>query len=527
MFSKVIRIIYLNLNLVIPLFLLVPLYAVFYKVYIPHVNAFGCFDDCNNFMGGYFLLAGKRIFTDFFFNHQPFAAFLSAIIQSVTHPQNVFELVLRHRQFVLVFSLIMNVLLIYRFRLPAFIFVLLYEPSKFYLFGDRFLAEGIIVYPIIYLSGIAFLKYSKHRLSTIDYLLIPVLVWFVIFMREPYVPLAFFLLAIVLFENMFRKIKRWPIVLFLGLCILTLLSFNIPEYFFNVVTVNYQAVLPSDVKAHMVGTRFTQALFYPFYIFFYGPLNILRQLLIFIDVVFLANFFILIRSKKYVLSIIIVAILGLANIRVVTPGSMFYEAFHMNVWFALFVFTTSLIVFNNITQKKLFYGSILILSVGLMAFVSSKSYFARETFDQQEALLTNYGEVMQIGEVVRKLASKGDTLFLDGSDDLIYWQAKIPSSYKYSWYTSAMPYFKKYQDARIEMFKNNPPTFYKEYGSCPKTSDIGPSYRLPDFVANDYVRLYNLKNPSCLFVRKDKIPKISQLQWKNANEALYHLNETN
>lgn len=509
-----------NLNLLIPLLLLIPLYAVLYKIYIPRVNAFGCFDDCNNFMGGYFLLQGKHIFSDFFFNHQPFAAFISYIIQSITHPQNIYELVLRHRQFVLLFSLIANALLIIRFRTPAGIFIVIYELSKFYLFGDRFLAEGMIVYTLVYLAGLAMFKFSNHRLLAIDYLLFPIAAWFVIFMREPYIPISLVLLVIILFD---KKINRTlSLGLFILLLIATLLSFNLKEYFFNVVTVNYLAVLPSDITTNMFGNRFIQAFFYPIYIFFYGKWNILRQLLVFIDIIFLVNMLVLIKNKSYRTAIIIFLILGLANIRVVLPGSMFYEAFHMLIWFALFIFTTAFLVFLNNKRKFLFYGSIAILFIALFSFISSKSYFTAENYNQQAQFLEYFGEDLQIGEVVRGLSKPGDTLFLDASDDLIYWQAKIPSPYKYTWYTSAMPAFAKYADARIEMFKVNAPTFYKEYGSCPKKVDVGPNYRLPDFVKDDYVRLNNLNKPSCLFVRRDKIEHITSVQWQKAAEFLYH-----
>lgn len=499
-----------------PLFLLIPFYAILYKIYIPRVNAFGCFDDCFNFMGGYFLLQGKEIFSEFFFNHQPFAAYISFAIQWVTHPQNIFELILRHRQFVMLFSLFVNALLIWRFRFPAFFFVLLYEPAKFYLFGERFLAEGMIVYPLVYLTGIVLLKLTKRNLLTIDYLLVPAFVWFVIFMREPYVPLAFTLFAVILFEKKLRRIQILSFLLFVLLSTITLLTINLREYFFNVVTVNYTVELPSDIK-------YVQAFFYPIYIFFYGKSNILRELLILIDLVFLSNLAAMIRNKAYRTVIVILVILALANIRVILPGLLFYEAFHMIVWFALFIFITSYLVFSNIKQKTLFYASILTVSLALISFVSSRSYFAYESFDQHKELLTNYGEVMQIGEVVRALSKPGDTLFLDASDDMIYWQAKLLSAYKYSWYTSVMPYFKKYTDARTEMFQTNLPTFYKEFGSCPKKSNIGQSYRLPDFVADQYIRLYNLENPSCLFVKKDKVDQISEVQWRKAAESLYHL----
>ena len=129
--EKILKFVRSNLNIIIPLLLLIPIYAILYKIYIPRVNAFGCFDDCNNFMGGYFLLQGKAMFSEFFFNHQPFAGFISYFIQAVTHPQNVFELILRHRQFVLVFS---------DFQ-PSYLFCFTNQPSFTYSEIDFWLKE--------------------------------------------------------------------------------------------------------------------------------------------------------------------------------------------------------------------------------------------------------------------------------------------------------------------------------------------------------------------------------------------------
>ncbi|MBI4092095.1 MAG: hypothetical protein HY427_02740 [Candidatus Levybacteria bacterium] len=84
-----------------------------------------------------------------------------------------------------------------------------------------------------------------------------------------------------------------------------------------------------------------------------------------------------------------------------------------------------------------------------------------------------------------------------------------------------MRHFPKYSKSRLDMFKNNPPDFYKEFGSCPKKSDIGESYRLPDFIATDYIRLYKEGEPSCLFVHKKKSEQISDRQWKKATEWFY------
>ena len=64
------------------------------------------------------------------------------------------------------------------------------------------------------------------------------------------------------------KILGGSLLLFAILTAATLFSVNIKEYYFNVVTVNYKAVLFSDIKLEMFGDRWTQAFLYPFYIFF-------------------------------------------------------------------------------------------------------------------------------------------------------------------------------------------------------------------------------------------------------------------
>jgi len=52
-------------------------YLLLYKIYIPHTNSFGCFDDCMNISAGYFLQYGRTLYSEIFFNHQPNLAYLS------------------------------------------------------------------------------------------------------------------------------------------------------------------------------------------------------------------------------------------------------------------------------------------------------------------------------------------------------------------------------------------------------------------------------------------------------------------
>jgi len=159
--------------------------------------------------------------------------------------------------------------------------------------------------------------------------------------------------------------------------------------------------------------------------------------------------------------------------------------------------------------------------------VASPNYFAREKVDPHTEFINNYGYILQQGEAIKVLSKPGDTLFLDGSDDMIYWQSGLFSDYRYSWYTSSMSYFDKYNDERIEMFKKTPPDFYREHGRCPKVNDQEGAL-LPDFIREDYIRLFENGEASCIYIHKDKISEITKDQKLKAAEWLYTIpDETN
>lgn len=80
-------------------------------VYRDRLGAFGCFDDCFNIAGGYFLTLGKRLYTDFFFNHQSLLAYISWVIQTVYQPQSIYELVYRHRMTLIYYFFLADVFL--------------------------------------------------------------------------------------------------------------------------------------------------------------------------------------------------------------------------------------------------------------------------------------------------------------------------------------------------------------------------------------------------------------------------------
>lgn len=104
---------------------------------------------------------------------------------------------------------------------------------------------------------------------------------------------------------------------------------------------------------------------------------------------------------------------------------------------------------------------------------------------------------------------------MDGGDDLIYFVAEVDSSYRYSWYTSLMPYYKPFADEREKMFTSNPPDFY--FGNCRN------GYYLPDNVKGKYVNLKNNGRKSCLYIKNELIKKIPESSWDKAKSLGYGL----
>src|SRR5689334_11600353 len=95
---------------------LILFYVVLYKLYIPHINSFGCFDECMNYVAGYFLLKGRSLYDQIFFNHQPLMAYSSWFVLKFFPSQNMFEILLRYKQFLLFIGFISNFFIIKRFK---------------------------------------------------------------------------------------------------------------------------------------------------------------------------------------------------------------------------------------------------------------------------------------------------------------------------------------------------------------------------------------------------------------------------
>lgn len=498
--------------------LLIPFWGVLYYFFAKHIGEFGCFDDCNNFMGGYFLLHGKKIFSEFFFNHQMLMANISYLVQAAFHPQTLYSLVTYHRLLVFAFSVVAGSYLVIRFGLSAVGFVLLFEVNKYYIFGNRFLAESFVVYLMVFMLGVIWQKLHKKPVYLSDYIMSGVSTWFVLFIREPYIPLALFLFVLVLWGKTQIKEKSIAVGIFFICTIITLLSISVPDMILNIYTLNKQLITGETAQTGTNGLGFLKNIFYPVVILFQGKWTILRHIQIITSLVYLSlSSYVFFLKKQRVTVLLVWGILIIANFRFVEPGFMYYEAFHIMVWTGLTLFSSMLMlsVVENVQIKKLILG--VLAGLLLYSLFSPQTIFWKK-IDTQKEFTEGYGHYYITGTIIKTLSHANFTLFVEKKDDMIYWQADIQPAYKYLWYTSLMPSYKPYVIARDEMFTKYPPDFY--FGDCDKYHKHAQS--LPANRVTDYQQMLFEKELSCIYVKKSLIPTIPAKKLQEAAALGYH-----
>lgn len=426
-------------------------------------------------------------------------------------PENLYEFLLRHIQITLLWGFIFNLFIIRRFKIAGIGFVIVYELAKYYLFGYRFLAESYIVYPMVYMAGLIMYKLQGKEIYRIEYVISGIFTWFVVFSRETFIPAAvlqFALLVGVPREN-YKKIS---IAIFVLLSALSLVTLPIREYLFSIGTVSYEAVLKNEASSSsFFGLGILKSFFYPVFILFEGKWNELRILLIGFSVVFIITSIKFLAARNYKMILVIFLILGISNIRAVEVGTTYYQAFRMIPWFGIFILTVFLLLENMDNKIRNLKKSLYVLLIAsFLIYFFHPQNFRREQIDSHKELITNYGETIKLGEVVKILSDDNQTLFINQNDslNLAYWQSGLNSPYQYGMYGYLQPGFDKYKKARDEMIKNNPPDFY--HGDL----NIIASKKEQKIIDETYENIYQDTETSALYIKKSLIRQISEEKWQ-------------
>lgn len=475
------------------------------------IVSFSFVDEFNTIVAAYFMKRGRELYSQIFFNHQVLLPYISYSILSFLNPTSLYKLILYHRLFILVFSVVMDLLLIFRFRTRGALFVILYEPVKYFYFGNLFLAESLIIYPLYYLFVIAWESLSDKNMSRMTLLISAIGAWVVIFLREPYLPLTIVLYGCILIKNKQKKDGIISLGIFILFSIVTLSTVNFSAYFSQLFLDNAQTQVVYEMSSNGTsGLGIIKIFFYPFAILTSDIWSNLRIILIFYDVVFLFLIGLLIKKKKIISALFIIIILGLAGIRIIPPGVQYYGAYRMLVWFALFI-GSIVVLLDKIDIKKYkvtYYGTNIILSLG---FIISLGYLLSanvHTANKDTSFTTNYGHYYAAGDIIHTLSNSTDKVFIDGWDSLVYWQADRDSAYKYVFYYPINMSIPLYVNERTRMLKENLVDFY--YTGCGKNMYISPF--LPKEEGQNFIQVYFGDKPMCLYINKRKISSITNEQ---------------
>ncbi len=480
-----------------------------YNLYQPVFYSFGFTDEGDNISIGQYILMGKKPYQDIYSQHQPLTYYISAGIQTITRPDNVLLVIRRHRQFVVGFSFIWIVFLSIRFGLGMVPFVVLLEVMKYYFLGHLFLAESLVIYPLIYVISVWWGNFFDKKLNRRDAFLTSLCCFFIIFNLLPMIPIVLIVITTLYYRN---RNEAFTLHLLLApFCILTLGLFIFVPFFSYVESTlwaNAVYYIPRSTKVafnieESKSAVLLKAFLYPFLTFF-APKNVLIILYRILSVAFLSSLVAFVVSKKrLMLAGGLLFILTVSNLRPGFGTHIFYHAFHSLPFFSLFVISIFLLLKKgNRFAFQLISATVLIFVFCYIGF-SKNSYF-HENLNQENVAYINFAEVFTYSRAIKTLSDSKDTLMVVPHEELLYWYPQLLPPTRFLFYEAwvhDVPAFKKEIETGLH---TNPPTFvYWSEDTLEPFLDTKAYVSVPKDTATY----------SALHIAKTKLPSINNQQW--------------
>lgn len=473
--------------------------------YYNKIFSFRFVDEEDNFTLGKYLIQGDKIYSDLFSHHQPFAYIMSASIQKVASPDNIYMLVKRHREFMILWSIIWVIFLFVRFGKPLIPFVLIYETVKIFLLGHLFISEALAVYPLVYLLSYLFLTEKKSK--GFEFVFFGFFFSLVTFLLAPIWPALGVIFILFLLKDNFTKLKFIYFTLgFLPIFLTSLYFSSIKDYLYFVFYVNQKYYLPVASAGSfpvMVLSSFITPLIALTSQAANSPILIVCKIA---SAALIVNIIILVKTRQYKIVFLLLLILGTSNIRFVDPGLQEYTGFHFTPYFGLLVASvgiSSKFALDKASRKI----KIVLLLLGLIMMIFLGRYFFEKTYftvDKEHQYYIHYSEQYDFGEAVKIMKADNDKLFVAPDEWLVYWQGDVGhASFMvnyYAWMTT-VPYIK---DSVESTFRENPPQFF--YCDCQ-----GSYFGLEHYF-DKYIVLKRYGQPSKLRILKEKYYNLSSEQ---------------
>lgn len=486
------------------------LFIYLFRGYENKIYSVNFVDKEDNMTIGKYLASGQKLYSDIFTNHQPVPYIMSAFLQKITHPTSIAQLVKRHREFVLLWSFLWSAFFIYRFGAYMMVFIVPFEMTKLFMFGNLFLAEVFVVYPSVYL--LALICSQSKKFSRIEYLFLGAVLSFIFFSLSPLVPFVAGYLLIWAWK--IRPNRYEVLFLIAGIISIFLVMVSMADmgnYYRDSIFTNTNYYIPTGGKA--VGEISLSGFVTPLIYLLSPPTDSDHINLIKIDsIILLLNLFLLFLARKRILVVLIFILIGLANLRtyeIATP-----QLFHLLPWYSLLLFgagytTIRLIsIWKNIGIKLLF--GIFIAVILFSNFLPTKDFFLKESNRESDAYI-HFSIPFDYGEAVRIMKGKNDTMFAVYNASLAYWQAGISPATPFVFYYPWMQDVPFIGTKVEEKFENSPPEFiiYQYFNKV----------RLDSYLKN-YKRISKDSRPTDLYILDKKYYALTDQQYKDL--AYYH-----
>lgn len=474
--------------------------------YRKNLFSFRFVDEEYNFAIGKYLTRGEILYDHIITNHQPITHILSGLIQKYTKPNTAYLLINRHRTAIILWSAIWSLFLVTYFGLAASLFVLIYELTKSYMFGNLFLAETVVVYPLVFLLGLTLFK--KLPIRKWELFFSGICLTFLTFTLGPIWP-SLGLLVLLLIYRQRSNLRSSLIYLALGDLMVVLLIMKYTSFLGYAkiyLLTNLTYTIPSYHNSYYHESwilTITKAFITPALSFFTQDVTPILWIIRTLSLLLIIHLAYLFYQKKYYLAISTFLLLGLTNIRFVNPGSGHYAGFHLLPWYACLIFLTLLLSFEHFKSK--IYPSIKMISLFLVvaSIFASLNFAKSELFiksDPKKDYEINFSTHITLGEIVRILKNPNDTLFVAPDAWLVYWQSDtkhLPKLFGYYPWMGGIP---KFHEAVIQAFILNPPTFF--YCENCKNSEL-------EQFLNKYIEIRRYGGKTNLYVIPEKIKNLS------------------
>lgn len=510
--SSIFRKINTNIFLVIGL---IVFYSLLFKPTEKNIFSISFVDEDDNFTVGKWLLRDKKIYRDFFFQHQPITPIISSVIQKTFKPNSLFLLIKRHREFVFFLSAFSFIILTLKFGYPVFFTALFYETSKFAIFGNLLLSESLVIPAIIYLLGML-VTLIQNKIKTTSHLDLFCVCFSLTYIAFSLLPLAPFVICtfISIVYLLPKKRKKFMFLFSIILALLSIICFykimGFNEYFKDTIFINAIEFIPREVKSPFP-IVLSKIFFSPFISLtlentgFYLLLKIT-------SIVYLTTSLFLLLKKSFKIPLISFIFLALLNSRAV-GFNLFYNGFHLLPFYSGLLFLTiyqlRLItgIFGKIVKNLFFFGILFTMAVFFLSF-GYKEY--TRVNDQYNNWYINYSPLFDYGEAIRLLSYPNDNMLAVPGASLVYWQSGLFSSSPYFFTYNFMYESPQLSSDLDNKFRINPPRFLYSEDNMEENKIFG-KYR------NDYSRVLLRLKPSRLYILKDYIGSISEEKWKSVS----------